>query len=158
MMNEQILTIVIAVIGAIGGGLVTGLFSRRKTSAEAEATIAATATKAAKELIAEYKAQADRIEAENSRLLTQVSELRQAARDNQKSIDILENTLENLNAQVLKFRLVIAILSMQLRSIGYQPLINPDNIDGMSVDDLNDIASTLNSINARRSEAQASNE
>ncbi len=157
-MDSQLATIIVAIVGAIGGGLITGVFNRRKTSAEAESTIAATATSAAKELISEYKKQADQIQNENKHLLSQISELRQADRENKAELRVHSGTLENLNAQVLRYRLIIAILSMQFRTLGYEPLIHPDNIDALSVNELNDIASSLNSLQIRREQQAAAND
>jgi len=150
MDQASIITIVVALASAMSGGIVSGLFNRRKSNAAAESTIAETATKAARELINEYKNQADYLQTQNDFLRLEVANLRQDMREAQVELATLSKTLENLNAQVLKYRLIISIFSMQFRSLGYEPLIHPDNIDAATVDELNDIASSLNSLQKRR--------
>jgi hypothetical protein len=69
-------------------------------------------------------------------------------------LKVQEKAIDNLEAQNLKYQLVLSILLMQLRQGGLEPLIDPQKIDLIEVDDLKIIAQGLSNVETRRRQRQ----
>ena len=119
----QIIITLLTVIG--GGGMLTILArgyvnGKLKHVADAD-QVAEMAITHARELVKDYKAEVDRLQ-------TRVSEQGQTLDEVRQDQKAQARAIENLNAQNLRFRLVISILILQLRQLGYEPVIEPSEI------------------------------
>lgn len=99
--------------------IVTAWFNRRKTSAEANSVIVATALEVVKNTVGPLNDRIKQLEEQS---------MRQA------------EAIENTNAEVLKTQLAYIILKAQLEALGYDPVIKSDDLTNISVEELRRIA------------------
>ena len=127
-MNDTTLAIVLALLALIAGpagAVINSWLNRRKQAA----TISTQITVAAGNLIGEYRSLAAELRAE---------------------LEVQAKAIENLTGQVLKYRLALVITVMQLRMAGFEPMIEPDKIDTMTVEELQLLAEGASNAEARR--------
>ncbi len=92
--------------------IVHSLFNRRKTSAEANSVIVATALEVVDNTVAPLN----------------------------KRIDQLETAIENVNAEVLKIQLAFVINEAQIEALGHKAMVSLDDLTCISVEELRQIA------------------
>lgn len=102
--------------------IIQSWFNRRKTSAEANSIIVATALEVVENTVAPLNDRIEQLEAEIER---------QAI------------ALENTNAEVLKTQLGYIILEAQLEAAGYDPVIKLEDLTNTSVEELRQIAKRI---------------
>ena len=142
--SDQFVTILVALIAAIGGGVdgafITASFNRKKTDAEAETSVAQAAMTVMKQTlentVTPLNRRIDELEASEAALKTQVEG--QAV------------TLEELNAKFTRLQLAFVINESFIKSQGYEPPIQLMNLESLSTNDLRDIASSMRNIEQRR--------
>ena len=130
-MSDATLAIIIAVIAGPAGALLVAWLKRGSDRANITKLI----TEATGDLIEDYRKQADELHRD-------VAVLRAESK-------ALAAALENLKAQVLKYRLALVVTVIQLRMAGFEPLIDPAEIDTMSVEDLRLVAEGASNAAAR---------
>lgn len=125
----EFITILIAVISATGAGLGVALLTRKKTLSEAKLAdaqaaqvIVKMATEAARELIGEYQKRLESVELE---------------------LESQARAIEELNGQLLRYRLIVSILMQQIRLLGRDPALLDEDIEGMPIDELRRVARLL---------------
>lgn len=69
-------------------------------------------------------------------------------------LKVQEKAIDNLEAVALKYQLVLSILIMQLRQSGMEPLVDPQRISLMEIDDLRAIAQGMSNVEFRRQQRQ----
>jgi len=116
---ELIPTIALILGSSVLTAIVTAWFNRRKTSAEANSVIVATALEVVKNTVGPLNDRIKQLEEQS---------IRQA------------EAIENLNAEVLKTQLAYIILKAQLEALGYDPVIKSDDLTNISVEELRKIA------------------
>jgi hypothetical protein len=139
--------ILVSILGS-GGAVawITTRANRQVTEAAAHKTHADTTklfTDSMKNLISDYRVQTDELQARIVRQDERIKEL-------QDNFELLESHLENTNAMVMKLKLVNSIFVMQLRGAGFEPWIEPSEIESKNIDDLMRIADALTNIDRRR--------
>ena len=151
----------LGVAGSILTGFISAWLTRRKTRAEAASldanaakTIVEMATQSARDLVEDYKAQADE-ETERRRALAQEFREYREATDRKLAeamaeIKAQETALDNLQAKHLKLELALQITVGQLRLAGHEPMIDPKEISTMSIADLRLVAQSTLNIQQRR--------
>lgn len=132
--------------------VVTSLVNRRKSSAETgkiqadtDSVRVGTALKLVDELQEELAEIRKRFQEYRQYTDEQIANLTAEARAQEVAID-------NLTAKTLKYQMVLSILIMQLRQGGLEPLVDPDEIDTMKIDDLRTIAQGMSNVERRRQE------
>jgi predicted RNase H-like nuclease (RuvC/YqgF family) len=168
-MSEAMIALVIA---ALGGGTLTALISalanRRKTRADTAKTNADATkiiTDATKEILGDYRKRNDELEEDLASLRQNLRELQEELRETRRELKetkqqyeqeqaLQDVQIENTNAEILKLRLINEILTGQMKERGIVPLIDPRRFDNITVQELQDIVSSLRSIERRREEAR----
>jgi len=159
-MTEQYLTILLALIGSGAiTALVTSFLNRRHTSAVTQDVLVGAAKKLVDELqediarlhqergdvTQKLKETEDRLKAETDILKAELKGLK-------AEFTAQENAIDNLQANALKYQLVLSITVLQLRQLGLEPLIPPDEIDTMDIDEIRLVAQGLSNVEQRRQE------
>jgi predicted nuclease with TOPRIM domain len=159
-MSEQYLTILLALIGSGAiTAILTSLLNRRHSSAITEDVLVG----AAKKLVDELQEDVSRLRQERSeitkkleetedRLKAETNALKAELKELKAEFTAQENAIDNLQANALKYQLVLSITVLQLRQLGLEPLIPPDEIDIMDIDDIRLIAQGLSNVEQRRQE------
>jgi len=141
MPAEMITTVLIAIISAGAGGVVSGLFNRRKTRAEAEATVAQTAMTLMRETLDNTV----------TPLNTRIDQLEEREAELQAELMNQAATLEALNTRFSKLQLAFIVNERFINSLGYKPPIELINLESLTVEALREMA--LNVQKATRREA-----
>lgn len=152
-MTDGLLAIILALIAVVSGGIgsfISSWFSRRKTDADAASII----TKAAQDLLGDYRKQADELEAENKKLKAEFRAYQQEVNEQLRQYRIeqglQEKAIDNLQAKYRKLELALIINARQMRSMGIEPLISPGRLESITLDELRDMAESLSNIEERR--------
>jgi septal ring factor EnvC (AmiA/AmiB activator) len=148
-MSEQYLTILLALIGSgVITAITTSLLNRRHTSAVTQDVLVG----AAKKLVDELQEDVARLRQEREDITQRLKETENKLTELRADFSAQENAIDNLQANALKYQLVFSITVLQLRQFGLEPLIAPDKIDTMSIDDIRLIAQGLSNVEHRRQE------
>ena len=131
MTTAEIITIVGLVIAAIPG--VLAYLNQRKAT---NAAVADTLTGSAERLVQRHEKEIEQLERKIKSL--------------QHEVEIQAASLENATAANLKQQLYSSIIVNQLRAAGFEPVIEPSEIDTMAVDDLRLIAEAMSNTERRR--------
>ena len=131
----ELTSIIIAVLGSgLLGAVVNGIINQNKNKADVMKQV----TSAASELLGDYRAQGDELQAENAKL--KVEQEAQAA------------AIANLDTKFVKMQLALVINISQIRALGHDPVIDLDTLEGSSAEDLRSIATSMDNITRRRRE------
>src|SRR3972149_4400393 len=145
-MSEQYLTIL---LGLIGSGaitaILTSLLNRRHNFAITEDVLVG----AAKKLVDELQEDVARLRQEREDITQRLKEAENRLVELRADFAAQENAIDNLQANALKYQLVLSITVLQLRQLGLEPLIPSDKIDTMSIDDIRLIAQGLSNVEQR---------
>ena len=148
-MSEQYLTILLALIGSGAiTAILTSLLNRRHSFAVTEDVLVG----AAKKLVDELQEDVARLRQEREDITQRLKEAENRLIELRADFAAQENAIDNLQANALKYQLVLSITVLQLRQLGLEPLIAPDKIDIMSIDDIRLIAQGLSNVEQRRQE------
>lgn len=131
MSQELIVAIVVALVAAAPG--LFALFHQRRL---AGATVADTLTESAERLVQRHEKEIEQLEKKIATL--------------GHEIEIQAAALENATAANLKQQLYSSIIVNQLRAAGFEPVIEPSEIDAMPVEDLRLIAESMSNVDRRR--------
>ena len=154
-MSEQYLTILLALIGSGAiTAILTSLLNRRHNFAITEDVLVG----AAKKLVDELQEDVARLRQEREDITQRLKEAENRLVELRADFAAQENAIDNLQANALKYQLVLSITVLQLRQLGLEPLIAPDKIDTMSIDDIRLIAQGLSNVEQRRQERYKINE
>ncbi len=123
---ELIPTLVLILSSSALTAIITAWFNRRKTSAEANSVIVATALEVVENTVAPLNDRIKQVEAESKKLKEEIE--RQAI------------ALENINAEVLKIQLAFVINEAQIEALGYKAAVSLDDLSCISVEELREIA------------------
>lgn len=161
MTPELIVTLVVGILGTIGGviggGIGVAWLNRDKTRADAAGMLTDGTVKLLNEIQEERAADRLRIEQQRQRIDNFDATLDEIRRIYDERIERLEteieiqaNAIENLNGENLKLQAVIRVYVQQLWERGIEPIIDPDRISSVTVKELNRILAGYKSINQRR--------
>ena len=143
-MNETIwIAILTALTGIVGGSFGAAWLQRQKTEAETgvahaqqQISLAAEAMNIMKatldNTVAPLHRRIDEMELENTRI--------------KEDLICQAETLENLNAQVLKLQLAFVVNESFIKSIGHTPPVSLRDLDGLSTAELQDIAMSMRNV------------
>ncbi len=116
---ELIPTLVLILSSSVLTAIITHWFNRRKTSAEANSVIVATALEVVENTVAPLNLRIKQLEVLNKELKIAV---------------------ENINAEVLKIQLAFVINEAQIEALGYKAAVSLDDLSCISVEELREIA------------------
>lgn len=145
MNSETIITLIAAILASSGlTALVTGLFNRRKTSAEAEKSIATVAMEVLNKTL----------EKTVNPLYKRIDELEAKNYEFEKQVEGQAETLDRLGGEFSKLQLGFVINESYIKSLGHDAPVKLVNIESLSTNDLRDIASSMRNIERRQLEAK----
>ncbi len=123
---ELLPTVTLILGSSVLTAIITAWFNRRKTSAEANSVIVATALEVVNNTVRPLNDRIDQLEAQNEELKT---------------------AIENVNTEVLKIQLAFVINEAQIESLGYTPAVKLDDVTNISVEELRQIARRIRNKN-----------
>lgn len=151
---ENIIPVVIALLGS---GIIVAWMNRRKTSAETNQLIVQQAATLVDELQEERKAgreERDELRRERNELRQQLREFQQTTAKEieqlKAELKVQESALDDLQVKNLKYQFVLSAFANQLRLAGFEPVIDPADIDTMKLDDIQVIADGMSRVETRR--------
>lgn len=128
---ESVVALIVAMIAVVPGLL--ALSSQRKI---ASATVADTLTESAERLVQRHE--------------KEIEQLGKKATALEAELEVQAHAIENLTAKNLKLQVLVSILTNQLRTAGFEPIIDPAQIESIEVDELRLIAESLSNVERRR--------
>ena len=143
MYAENFITILIALLGS---GVIVAWMNRRKTSAETNQLIVQQAATLVNELQEERKAGRE----DREELRGEVRHLQADIKQLKAELKAQESTLDDLQVKNLKYQFVLSAFANQLRLAGFEPVIDPADIDTMKLDDIQVIADGMSRVETRR--------
>lgn len=157
MTPDLIMTIIVALIGAVGGGIGVAWLNRDKTRAEAAGALTEGTIKLLNELQEERAADRRTMEGQRERIdgfdatLTEIRWIYDDQIEQLKAeLNIQASAIENLNAENLKLQMIIQIYVQQLRERGIEPVVEPGNLSGLTIKQLRRVLDGYSNINRRR--------
>lgn len=148
-------TIVLAVISSnILSIVITAWLNRRRSQAESDkirAETEDTRVNTALKLVDELQ---DQLTEGNSRFRDYRQTTDETIAKMMTELKVQEKAIDNLTAKTLKYQLVLSILIMQLRQGGLEPLVDPQEIEMMKIEDLRIIAQGMSNVEERRQRRQ----
>ena len=112
-------TLALITSSSVLAAIITAWFNRRKTSAEANSVIVATALEVVRNTVDPLNDRVEQLEVLNKELKIAV---------------------ENINAEVLKIQLAFVINEAQIEALGYKAAVSLDDLSCISVEELREIA------------------
>lgn len=131
-MSQELITAVVVALVAAAPGLFALLHQRRLASA----TVADTLTESAERLVQRHEKEIEQLGKKSTAL--------------EAELEVQAHAIENLTAKNLKLQVLVSILTNQLRTAGFEPIIDPAQIESIEVDELRLIAESLSNVERRR--------
>jgi hypothetical protein len=157
-MTSEIYQLLLALIaGGVLGNLVTYFTERRKKDAERESIITEAAQRMINELQEERTDQVTRFRTYRDEAEYQYNAYRQEAElkisNLVRKVNDQETYYQETALLLAKYQVAFKIIVRQLKMVtSFEPLIEPDKIDEMKLDDLRDIERSMSYVEHRRKE------
>lgn len=157
-MTEWIIPVAVAVLSSnVLAVLLTLALNRKKTEAETERTRAevddiriGTTLKVVDELQESLTDMRARFRDYRQDTDETIADLMNQLKIQEAELRVQEKAIDNLTAKTLKYSMILSILTMQLRQSGLEPLIDPEEIDTIKIDNLRNIFQGIHNAEARR--------